>query len=68
MFTSKRFIRILCNLGIQYNNRISLSLSEGDIPCDDRLLILVGLGDKLDHLMVIHDDYKSTNMEYCWHS
>ena len=26
----------LCNLGIQYNNGISLSLSEDDISCDER--------------------------------
>ena len=32
------FIRIfVCNLGIQYNNgTISLSLSEDDMPCDER--------------------------------
>ena len=24
------------NLGVQYNNGISLSLSEDDIPCDER--------------------------------
>ena len=28
-------IRVLCNLGIQYNNGISLSISEDDTPCDE---------------------------------
>ena len=29
------FIRSFVNLGVQYNNEISLSLSEDDIPCDE---------------------------------
>ena len=29
------FIRSFVNLGVQYNNELSLSLLEDDIPCDE---------------------------------
>ena len=41
------FVRIfvLCYLGIQYNNGISLSLSEDNIPCDESISHLEKLTD-----------------------